>query len=139
MKKLDLIIYQFILSAILLGFGLLFEFKSVDNTPWVSTIFLIIPGATIALGIFLSFFKRITIKSYVVISFVLSAIAEVALVVTFKLYGGKAYLYICMALAWVLGNVISLMFGILYAGLRPMKSSKEVTKLEIEYDLTSQD
>ena len=40
MKRLDLIIYQLVLSAILVSFGILFELKSVDNTPYVSTVFL---------------------------------------------------------------------------------------------------
>ena len=62
MKRLDLIIYQLVLSAILVSFGILFELKSVDNTPYVSTVFLTIPGSVILFGTAFSHIKKMNFK-----------------------------------------------------------------------------
>ena len=66
MKRLDLIIYQLVLSAILVSFGILFELKSVDNTPYVSTVFLTIPGSVILFGTAFSHIKKMNFKIFII-------------------------------------------------------------------------
>ena len=72
MKRLDLIIYQLVLSAILVSFGILFELKSVDNTPYVSTVFLTIPGSVILFGTAFSHIKKMNFKIFIITSLALS-------------------------------------------------------------------
>ena len=138
MKRLDLIIYQLVLSAILVSFGILFELKSVDTTPYVSTVFLTIPGSVILLGTAFSHIKKMNFKKFTIISLTLSILAEGLMVVIFKMYTAKLLFYIFLLVVLIISNVISLMFYILYLRIAETKQ-KKVSETQIQYSLSSQD
>ena len=138
MKRLDLIIYQLVLSAILVSFGILFELKSVDNTPYVSTVFLTIPGSVILLGTAFSHIKKMNFKKFTIISLTLSILAEGLMVVIFKMYTAKLLFYIFLLVVLIISNVMSLMFYILYLRIAETKQ-KKVSEPQMQYSLTSQD